>query len=307
MQAKKIKKMKKSPFKFFSVLLASSVIFISCNNNNKEVTDENKIVETQDTVKAGVINIGGQLFSIPSPIQTAMLIQKLGIPFNKGILFPSNKTNTFNTDAIRSIMLGVYGADLGYVSMYNQTQEALTYLAAIKQLADKLGISSAFNEETFKRFENNLTNKDSLVILVGVAYRASDNYLKNNKRLDISSLILLGGWLESMNISIESYKAKPSDEIKRRIAEQKLAVNNLLQLITLNVPDQTDLTADLKDLIMIYEKVEFQYKYVEPTTDTTRKITYINSTNNLVIDEDTFKNIIEKIQALRNKITSASS
>jgi hypothetical protein len=204
-------------------------------------------------------------------------------------------------------MLGVYGADLGYVSMFNQTQEALTYLASIKQLADKLGISSAFDEKTFKRFENNLSNKDSLVALVGVAYRASDSYLKNNKRLDISTLILLGGWVESMNIAIETYKSKNSDEIKRRIAEQKLTVNNLLQLLTLNTPDQTDLIASLKDLNMTYEKVEFKYQFVAPTTDTTRKITYINSTNELVMDDATFKNIIEKIQSLRNKIININS
>jgi len=201
----------------------------------------------------------------------------------------------------------VYGSDLGYVSMYSQTQEALSYLAAIKQLADKLGISSAFDETTFKRFENNLTNKDSLVALVGLAYRSSDNYLKNNKRLDVSSLILLGGWLESMNIAIETYKAKNNEEIKRRIAEQKLTVNNLLQLITINAPDQTDLIASLKELSLLYEKVEFKYNYVEPTTDTTRKITYINSTNELVMDDITFNNILEKIQAFRNKITQSAS
>jgi hypothetical protein len=299
--------MRKNFFRCFYAIVAGSVVLTSCNNSADQENIETPTVEVKDTIKSGILNIGGQLFSIPSPIQTAMLIQKLGLPFNKSLLFETSKANTFNTDASRAIMLGVYGADLGYVSMYNQTQEALTYLASIKQIADKLGISSAFDEKTFKRFENNLSNKDSLVALVGVAYRASDSYLKNNKRLDISTLILLGGWVESMNIAIETYKSKNSDEIKRRIAEQKLTVNNLLQLLTLNTPDQTDLIASLKDLNMAYEKVEFKYQYVVPTTDTTRKITYINSTNELIMDDATFKNIIEKIQALRNKITNSNS
>jgi hypothetical protein len=299
--------MKKVAFFYLPLIFVTAVSISSCGGKKEEQTDETKVLETQDTAKAGVLNVGGQLFSVPSPIQTAMLIQKLGLPFNKSLLFPTNKSNAFNTDATRALMLGVYGADLGYVSMYSQTQEALSYLASIKQLADKLGISSAFDETTLKRFENNLTNKDSLVALVGVAYRSSDNYLKNNKRLDISSLILLGGWLESMNIAIESYKAKNNEEIKRRIAEQKLTVNNLLQLITMNAPDQTDLIASLKELSLLYEKVEFKYKYVEPTTDTARKITYINSTNELVMDDATFKNILEKLQAFRNKITQSAS
>ncbi len=298
--------MKKPLIKILSAIFIGIIGLSSCNNKQEQQEDTG-VVQNQDTIKAGILNIGGQLFSIPSPIQTAILIQKLGLPFNKSLLFPSNKANTFNTDASRATMLGVYGADLGYVSMYNQTQEALTYLASIKQLADKLGVSSAFDENTFKRFENNLNNKDSLVVLVGVAYRSSDNYLKNNKRLDMSSLILLGGWIESMNISIEAYKAKNNDEIKRRIAEQKLTVNNLLQLITLNAPDQTEIIAALKELSMIFEKVTFKYTYVPATTDTTKKTTYINSTNELVMEDATFKNIIEKIQSLRNKITNTTT
>ncbi|RME19846.1 MAG: hypothetical protein D6799_00375 [Bacteroidetes bacterium] len=299
--------MKKSSVSYLSAILASAIFITACGGNKEEEQTEKQIVETQDTIKSGVLNVGGQLFSIPSPVQTAMLIQKLGLPFNKNILFPFNKVNNFNTDASRAILLGIYGADLGYVSMYNQTQEALSYLASIKQIADKLGISSAFDEKTFKRFENNLTNKDSLVVLVGVAYRASDNYLKNNKRLDISSLVLLGGWLESMNIAIESYKAKNNEEIKRRIAEQKLSVNNLVQLLTLNTPGQTDLLASLKELAALYEKVEFKYQYIPPTTDTAKKITYINSTNELIMNDNTFQSIIEKIQSIRNKITNPAS
>ena len=297
--------MKQTRIAYLSFLVLS--VGLSACNNSKEEKQEVKMVETQDTVKAGVLNVGGQLFSIPSPVQTAMWIQKQGVPFNKRLLFDPKKVNTFNTDVERALILGVYGADLGYVSMYNQTQEALTYLGSIKQLADKLGISSTFDEKTFKRFENNLSNKDSLVALVGVVYRASDEYLKNNKRLDISSLILLGGWLESMNIAIESFKVKNNADIKKRIAEQKLAVNNLLQLITLNTADQTDLIASLKDLVMIYAKIEFKYQFVPPTTDTARKITYINSTNDLLMDDAVFEEIIHKIQALRNKILNSAS
>ena len=76
----------------------------------------------------------------------------------------------------------MFGADLGYVSLYNQTQDALGYLGSIKQLSDKLGISAAFDGPTMERIKNNITNKDSMMVLVGIAYRASDAYLKNNER-----------------------------------------------------------------------------------------------------------------------------
>lgn len=292
--------MKALKFVYLSTIIVVSSFISSCSSNKEDQADVK--VETKDTVKAGLINVGGKLFSIPSPIQTALLIQKTGIQFNKNFLFPNNKVNQFNTDASRALMLGVYGSDLGYISAYNQTQEALVYLASIKQLADKLGISSVFDEKIIKRFENNLSNKDSLVVLVGLTYRASDSYLKDNKRLDINSLILLGGWTEGMNIAVESYKSKPTEELKKRILEQKLAVNNLLQLLSESASGQTNILNELKELKALYDKVNFEYKYIEPTTDTTKKITYINSTNELKVDDATFKSIIEKIQSFRNTI-----
>ncbi|MGZ3901497.1 MAG: hypothetical protein ACXVDC_14315, partial [Bacteroidia bacterium] len=143
-------------------------LLVSCGDPKKDETKD-EIVETPDTVKTSVLNVGGELFSVPSPIQTALLIQKSGISYDKAVLNPSNKVNTFSTDYARSLNLGIYGADLGYVSLYNQTQDALGYLASVKQLADKLGISAAFDASTMERIQKNVTNKDSMMVLVGIA------------------------------------------------------------------------------------------------------------------------------------------
>ena len=117
--------------------------------------------------------------------------------------------------------LGIYGADLGYVTIYDQTQDALGYLNAAKKLADELGVAGAFDAQTIGRFQKNLGNQDSMLVLVGVAYRSSDTYLKNNDRSDVSGLVLAGGWIESLYFATNTYKIKPNEDVKRRIAEQK--------------------------------------------------------------------------------------
>src|SRR6185369_8628162 len=119
---------------------------------DKPKDDENpndSIIDT-DTAKTAVLNVGGELFSVPSPIQTALLIQKSGVTYDKSILNPGNKNGQYASDFTQALNLGIYGADLGYVSMYNQTQDALGYLAGVKQLADKLGVSAAFDQQTMK-------------------------------------------------------------------------------------------------------------------------------------------------------------
>jgi hypothetical protein len=285
-----------------SYLLAFTLLF-ACSSDSGE--DKDDLVEAPDTVKTSVLKIGGALFSIPSPLQTAMLIQKSGMVYNKNVLSQSNKVNTYLTDYARALNLGIYGADLGYVSLYNQTQDALGYLASVKQLSDKLGLMAAFDAATMNRIKNNITNKDSMMVLVGLAYRAGDAYLKESKRDDVSMLILAGGWIESMHFSVAALQSKPSDVIRYRIAEQKQALNSLVRILSsAGISEAGPLISDLKELATVYEGIEFKYVYREPVTDTVKKVTFINSETEVVVNEQHLKNIAAIVERMRNSIVN---
>ncbi|MCA0429684.1 MAG: hypothetical protein LCH32_04210 [Bacteroidetes bacterium] len=289
--------------------ILSSAIFVGCNGGDDKPDDKkDDLVETPDTIKTTQFNFSGELFSVPSPIQTALLIQKSGVTYDKNILLSSSNVNKFSTDYSRSLNLGIYGADLGYVSLYNQTQDALSYLGAVKQLADKLGISAAFDASTMERIQKNVTNKDSMMVLVGIAYRSSDAYLKNNQRSDVSSLVLAGGWIESLYFSVNAFKSKPNEEIKRRIAEQKQTLTSLIKILGMNTgnADVVELTKQLTDLSKVYEGVILKYNFVEPTTDTVKKVTYINSTSDVTITDEQLTQISTKIVEIRNNITNVT-
>src|SRR6478609_2112119 len=138
--------------RFFPRFITLSLLagfMLACGSTNDDEKED--LIETADTIKSTVVNVGGELFSVPSPVQTAMLVQKSGVTYDKSVLSSSNKVNTYSTDFARALNLGIYGADLGYVSLYNQTQDALGYLAALKQLSDKLGVSAAFDGPTMDR------------------------------------------------------------------------------------------------------------------------------------------------------------
>lgn len=286
----------------------ASVLISSCGDPKKEGETTGDELPDTDTVKAVALNVGGELFSVPSPIQTALLIQKSGVAYDKAILNAGNKNGQYSSDFSKALNLGIYGADLGYVSMYNQTQDALGYLGAVKQLADKLGVSAAFDQQTMKRINDNISNKDSMLVLVGIAYRASDAYLKTNKRTEISSLILTGGWIESMHFSIVAYNKKPTNEIKFRIAEQKQALGSIIKLISShNLPDAGELVKELEELAKIYEGITTKYNFVEPTTDEAKKITYINSTTEVNVSKEQLDQIAEKVKAMRDNIINAKS
>ncbi len=290
-----------------STIGLASLLIYSCGDP-KPTEETNDNLPDTDTVKAMALNVGGELFSVPSPIQTALLVQKSGVAYDKAILNPGNKNGQYISDFSQALNLGIYGADLGYVSMYNQTQHALGYLGAVKQIADKLGVSAAFDQQTMKRINDNISNKDSMLVLVGIAYRASDAYLKTNKRTEISSLILTGGWIESMHFCIGAYTKKPTDEIKYRIAEQKQALGSIIKLISShNLPQSNELVKDLEALSKLYEGITTKYNYVEPTTDEAKKITYINSTTEIMVTKDQLDAIAKQLTAMRDKIINAKS
>ncbi len=285
-------------------ILSFLFIFLSCGGKSESQDD---LQDERDTIKTTVLNVGGELFSIPSPAQTAILVQKSGITYDKSVMSIAGKVNTFNTDFMRAINLGIYGADLGYVSLYNQTQDAIAYLAAVKQLSDKLGLSTAFDRVTMSRLQNNLTNRDSMMVLVSLAYQASDTYLKNNQRNDISSLILAGGWIEGMHFSVVANKSNGNQQLRYRIAEQKQALSSILKVLSQNNSyEAKELSSHLRELHKIYEGVIFKYTYEEPVTDSLKKITYINSTTEISLSEEQLVKITDKIEEIRNKLANTT-
>ncbi len=291
------------------VIALSVVAVFAVGCGGDEPTDdqiEEPIVEDDSSKENQLLEIDGKVFSIPSPIQTATLIKNSGTNYNKEMLNEPNKVTNYSTSFKKAINLGVYGADLGYVTMYDQTQDAISYLTAVKAIGDDLGVSSAFDMELVERFEKNIGNKDSLLALVSDAYKASDRYLKNNQQNDVGGLILAGGWIESLYFATNAAEMTKNEDVIRRVGEQKTTLNNLIKLLTpyYSKPDFTALVDKLMELNEIYDQVQITYTYVKPTTDAEKKTTTINSTTEVNINEELLKSISDKVVEIRNDIIS---
>ncbi len=282
-----------------------AVFAVSCGGD--EPTDdsiEDPIVENEDPNKSQLMEIDGKVFSIPSPIQTAFLIKESGTNYNKSILNEPSKVTNYSTNFKKALNLGIYGADLGYVTLYDQTQDAISYLTAVKSIGDDLGVSSAFDMELVERFEKNIGNKDSLLALVSDAYKSSDRYLKNNQQNDIGGLILAGGWLESLYFATNAAEMTKNKDIIKRVAEQKTTLYNLIKLLTpyYSKPEFATLVDSLMELNEIYDKVESTYTFVKPTVDAAKKTTTINSTTDVKMTDEQLKAITEKVKQIRADI-----
>ena len=285
----------------FLLLSVSALFTAGCGGDDAKDPDALPPVDSTQTT---ILNVNGEIFSIPSPIQTAFLIKGSGAAYSKEILNPSNKASDYSTNFSKALNLGIYGADLGYVTIYDQNQDAIGYLNSAKKLADELGVSGAFDANTIERFAKNLGNKDSMLVLVGVAYRSSVAYLKNNDRSDVSGLVLAGGWLESLYFATNVYKTKPNEDVKRRIAEQKTSLQSLIKLLTqfYSQPEYTEFIDNLNDLSTVFDGVEFKYTYEKPTTDAEKKLTTITSKSEVNITPEQIESITQKVKSIRSQI-----
>ncbi|HOP43018.1 MAG: hypothetical protein R2810_02420 [Flavobacteriales bacterium] len=199
-------------------------------------------------------------YSIPSPMETATLLKKAGAEYETGLLNDVEKVNTYTSASKQALNLGIYGADLSYASVYDHTQESMFYTSCARNLADKLGVLSAFNDTIMDRLERNKGERDSLLTIISGIYWNVDAYLKENGRDNIAALMMAGGWIEGLYLATQVTATNDTPELRQRIAEQKHALDDLLALMnTYEDAGEGQLAstmADLNALAELYKDVD---------------------------------------------------
>lgn len=294
-----------NPFKsplikgIFVVVIATSLF--SCSSNK---TEENS--EAQDTTSVEE-NAAGQkmqnvFYSMPSPIELAQLIKKAGATYNKDILNPADNASKYTSSLSKALNLGVYGADLAYTTIFDQTQESIKCLGAAKKLADGLGISGAFNEQTMKRMQANSGNSDSLLEIITDSYFTSNATLKENEQSNAADLALTGGWIEGLYIGTQVAKTtKNNMAMITRIAELKGSLNNLIAILEThgNDADLTKILNDLKELKVIYDEMPTDTSKPTVTSDSKTNVITIGGASTYTLTTEQLNKISKKAEALR--------
>jgi hypothetical protein len=281
------------------------LLFVSCGQTETAPEENENSVANQIDSSNVMMNIGGSIFSIPSPIQSTMLMSQVGAEFNANMLNPKENIDNYSSDFLKAINLGVYGCDLGYTAAYENNDLSLKYLATIRSIASDIDLENAFDESLLERFSNNFSNRDSMFVLVSQAYKGADNYLKENDKDDVAALVLAGGWIEANYLSSVLIKETNNPEISLRLVEQKNSLNTLINMLEQlgSNDDYWDLSAELEELYHLYDSVEITNQYVPSVTDFENKTTTIKSTRDINVTDTQMSAIVEKLVLIRNEIT----
>jgi len=235
----------------------------------------------------------------------ASIIKESGIKFDQELLNKTGNSDLYSLDTEKAFALGVYTGDLGYINIYEKTYIAMTYLGAIKNIAEDLKVGQFFDFETIKRLGSNSNKLDSLLYISTLSFERMDNFLRDQKRGKLSALIVTGTWLESLFLATHVVKVRPDERIIERIAEQKMILDQILIILGIYEKDEffTKLAGHLNLLKNEYDKVSLSYIYKEPETREIngRLVIVDNSRTEVNISHEQLQKITEIVDKIRQK------
>jgi len=298
----------------FSLILGMSVLS-SCQSDGKKSSqsEEDKIVQSATEVDQQMMEDFSKskliFYSLPSPLETAMLIKRSGARYDDEILNPVSNVSNYNTNLKMAINLGIYSADLSYTSLFDQTQSSIQYMGCAKKLADGLSILDAIDENTIKKLEDNMNNREAVMEIISETFMNSNAYLKENDRHAISVMVLVGGWVEGLYLATTLTNGS-MDNNKRlldRIIYQKLSLITVMNLLESHAENEdiVYLQSKMDELKSIFEQVKIvNTSKVQAETDSENKVTTIKADSETYMSEEVFKQLIEKVAEIRNEFIS---
>ena len=172
------------------------------------------------------------MYTLPSPFETLTVLRESGVDYKTNFLYDPAHVSEAEGSVDKAIVLGVYGANLSYVSVFEDNPSSIKYLACINRLVGDLGIGNAFSGSTMDRIMTNRTNPDSVQQIVSEAYYSANALLKDNAQEHLAAIVLAGGWMEGLYIATQLADNMPdNEELMATITDQKYALENLLELL----------------------------------------------------------------------------
>jgi len=291
------------------------VAFTSCNRggsnqNGRSSSDTSQDFEAgTDNETRDKINTAKRIFySLPSPLETAMLIKNAGATYNEALLNPTDNSSRYITNKSMALNLGIFTTDLSFASLFDQTQATLSYIEAAKKMADGLNILDAIDEATIQRLEENINNRDVIIDIISETLLNSSSYLKDKGLESTASIILVGGWVEGLYIATNLVgSAKLTDnKLVERIVDQKLSLEIIIKLLE-ESPEDPDAQLILKDVLVlndIYKKVTIKQGEITAVEDPETNVTTLKSDSEIHISPEVFKELAAKVKEIRTSYIS---
>lgn len=249
--------------KLFTITIA--LILASCSSNTEEVVVNEPASESIQEESDNETAADNLFYQVPTPNELFAVLKNSNVAYNRENLSDVSNASNYLTKASKALNFGVYTADLAYVTSLGQMDDASKFFETVRSLSKDLEIENAVDEVIMKRLQSNLenSNADSLFYLSNETYYNAYSYLEENDRRDVLGMIVVGGWIEGLNIILNLEPYSEGSEVCQRIADQKLTLENLLIFTSTIENDQ------LAEVVGELSGIEEIFNYVSDDVDDT--------------------------------------
>jgi len=295
--------MRKHPVFIIAVLFVVS--FAACVNN----PNTNNQNQEEDATVTGFDQVNDQLkrvyYRFPSPDEMFHYVKKESLSFDADLVIPVNQSRKFIDSKTQKIGLGMYVADLAYITLFERYKESMDYLRVIHTLSENVRISGAFDNQFVERIESNIKNIDSLKTMSNEALDKLIDYLVSNDMEETFALIAMGGFVEVVYISVnlvEDYS--PENTTIQRIAEQKYVLRNLMEYVNnyTNNKSVLETKQSLAPIVSFYEELQpVENKKTEVSVEDDGNLV-LQGGSSLTLSAEQFNELSALVTDLRNEL-----
>jgi hypothetical protein len=292
-----------------ALVLFLALMLASCRSggkNAKKEADSITVPGANAAVYEDIKQAEKIFYTLPSPLESAMLIKSAGALFDDNLLNPIENTKNYNTNKSMALNLGIYTCDLSFASLYDQTQLIINYMNAAKKMADGLGILDAIDQEDIDKLEENIHNTDVIMDIVSQTYLNSNSYLEDNGQPAVAAMMLTGGWLEGLYISTQLIDMKDfnGNKLVGRIIDQKLSVDILIDLLESSKghPAIDELITQVNKVKVVFDKITLTTSPVRPEYDQATNVTVLKSEVKADLTPEVFQELSATVAQIRSSL-----
>ena len=306
---KSIKFSLKRILKTLVTVLILTHLFSSCQIKDEQNVDLDKDIYDLGKVSKSIeemVESGKSIFyGLYFPIELTNIFENVGAEYTQPVLNSTENVSNYLSSSKAALNLGVYGVDLGYLQLFQLSQESINYWIVIEKLTSQLGIPNDIINTPRELLGEDFNNPDSLMQIATATFANVKNHLNEQNRESAVTMIMIGGWVEALYIATEALynEENPDPEIIAIIAEQKYSLNSLVSFAK-NYHQNPEVARYFRKLRLLqnsFREFDIYYKKHDLKIDTVNKV-IVTSENRIDITKENILQIKKLIKQIRDEI-----
>ena len=290
--------------KILFVLLLGSLT-LSCQKSKEN--SENQATTPESTT---FTNERNTFFNnLLAPSEAAAQLQATGAEFNASLMHDPKKYAQYSSNDVKAAAnMGIYLSDLNYSVAYKKSANTKEYFTAAHELSKAIGMEQGALDFLSQRYNNNIAQNDSVKSVMKDLLAKSTQSLQGTEREKLAGAAMAAYQIENLHLALGVIDAYPDDmlpsdartviliPIYKMVLGQKENIQTIYDFLKSysnpENPNYQYYSTAFEELIAVYNRLNVDERIA--------KNQGVELMNDAVMKE-----LTQKVDAIRNKVTSA--